>query len=83
MKEYVYIGGVRFKPQQYLIERSYSVIAEVCIQLWNSDRKLKSFIIFFSMCQAWMNEAFAPELLEHKTDIVNCILLQIKEMVCW
>ena len=28
-----------------------------------------------------MNEKFAPELLEHKTEIVDCILDQIKEMV--
>ena len=31
--------------------------------------------------QAWMNEKFSPELLEHKTHIVDCILEQIKEMV--
>ena len=31
--------------------------------------------------QAWLNERFAPELLEHKTEIVDCILEQIKEMV--
>jgi hypothetical protein len=30
--------------------------------------------------QAWMNEKFSPELLEHKTHIVDCILEQIKEM---
>ena len=28
-----------------------------------------------------MNEKFSPELLEHKTHIVDCILEQIKEMV--
>lgn len=28
-----------------------------------------------------MNEKFAPDLLEHRTEIVDCILLQIKEMV--
>jgi hypothetical protein len=27
-----------------------------------------------------MNEKFSPELLEHKTHIVDCILEQIKEM---
>ena len=32
--------------------------------------------------QAWQNERFAPELLEHKTEVVDCILDQIKEMVC-
>lgn len=31
--------------------------------------------------QAWQNERFAPELLEHKTEVVDCILEQIKEMV--
>lgn len=30
--------------------------------------------------EAWMNEKFSPELLEHKTHIVDCILEQIKEM---
>ena len=27
-----------------------------------------------------MNEKFSPELLEHKTHVVDCILEQIKEM---
>ena len=31
--------------------------------------------------QAWQNERFAPELLEHKTEVVDCVLEQIKEMV--
>lgn len=35
------------------------------------------------LLQAWMNEKFSPELLEHKTHIVECILEQIKEMVCY
>ena len=30
--------------------------------------------------QAWMNKKFSPELLEHKTPIMDCILEQIKEM---
>ena len=29
-----------------------------------------------------MNEKFSPELLEHKTHIVDSILEQIREMVC-
>ena len=37
----------------------------------------------FLIClpQAWQNEKFAPELLEHKTEVVDCILEQIREMV--
>ena len=31
--------------------------------------------------QAWQNEIFAPELLEHKTEVVDSIVEQIKEMV--
>ena len=31
--------------------------------------------------QAWLNEKFAPELLGYKTDIVECILEIIREMV--
>ena len=30
--------------------------------------------------QAWVNEKFAPELLESKADLVECMLDQIKEM---
>ncbi|CAI8031390.1 DNA replication complex GINS protein SLD5 [Geodia barretti] len=30
--------------------------------------------------EAWQNERFAPELLEHKTEVVDCVLEQIKEM---
>ena len=30
--------------------------------------------------QAWFNEKFSPELLEAKTDLVDCMLEQISEM---
>ena len=30
--------------------------------------------------EAWLNEKFAPEILENKSDIVDCILEQIQEM---
>ena len=31
--------------------------------------------------KTWINEKFAPELLESKSDLVDCMLDQIKEMV--
>ena len=40
------------------------------------------FVFLNRSLQAWMNEKFSPELLEPKTHIVDCILEQIKEMVC-
>ncbi len=30
--------------------------------------------------QSWLNEKFAPELLEHKTPVIECIIEQIKHM---
>ncbi|RNA08804.1 DNA replication complex GINS SLD5 [Brachionus plicatilis] len=30
--------------------------------------------------QSWLNEKFSPELLEHKTPVVECIIEQIKHM---
>ena len=30
--------------------------------------------------QSWLNEKFAPELLDHKTAVVECIIEQIKHM---
>ena len=36
--------------------------------------------LFFLKMQAWVNEKFAPELLESKADLVECMLDQIKEM---
>ena len=36
--------------------------------------------VFFLKMQAWVNEKFAPELLESKADLVECMLDQIKEM---
>ncbi|XP_025133808.3 DNA replication complex GINS protein SLD5 [Bubalus kerabau] len=30
--------------------------------------------------QAWMNEKFAPELLENKSEIVECVMEQLKHM---
>ncbi|KAK2142807.1 hypothetical protein LSH36_912g01015 [Paralvinella palmiformis] len=30
--------------------------------------------------EAWLNEKFAPELLENKSDIVECMMSQIQEM---
>ena len=41
---------------------------------------MSSALIHHSL-EAWQNERFAPELLEHKTEVVDCILEQIKEMV--
>lgn len=35
-----------------------------------------------SLCKAWLNEKFAPDLLEHKTEIVESVMFQIKETVC-
>ena len=41
-----------------------------------------SLYIFCSQFfQAWLNEKFAPELLESKVELVECMLDQIKEMV--
>ena len=37
-------------------------------------------MMFFLKMQAWVNEKFAPELLESKADLVECMLDQIKEM---
>ena len=37
-------------------------------------------MFFFLKMQAWVNEKFAPELLESKADLVECMLDQIKEM---
>lgn len=31
--------------------------------------------------QAWMNEKFAPELLESKSEIVECVMEQLEHMV--
>jgi len=30
--------------------------------------------------EAWLNEKFSPELLEHQTDIVDCMLEQLQQM---
>lgn len=30
--------------------------------------------------EAWLNEKFSPELLEAKTDLVDCMLEQVTEM---
>lgn len=37
--------------------------------------------IFCCYSQAWMNEKFAPELLESKTEIVECVMEQLEHMV--
>ena len=36
--------------------------------------------IIFLWFKAWLNEKFSPELLEHKTSIVECIIEQINHM---
>uniref|UniRef100_A0A670Z4C6 GINS complex subunit 4 n=1 Tax=Pseudonaja textilis TaxID=8673 RepID=A0A670Z4C6_PSETE len=36
------------------------------------------FLLF--VLQAWMNEKFAPELLESKTEIVECVMEQLEHM---
>ena len=45
----------------------------------SGDLPLPSDVFFLKM-QAWVNEKFAPELLESKADLVECMLDQIKEM---
>ena len=32
------------------------------------------------LLQAWLNEKLAPDLLENKSDIVDCMMSQIQEM---
>ena len=34
----------------------------------------------FSNHQAWLNEKFAPELLENQSDIVDCMMEQVAQM---
>lgn len=31
--------------------------------------------------QAWLNEKFAPELLENKSELVECVMEQLTHMV--
>ena len=38
------------------------------------------YIQVIVLLQAWLNEKFAPELLEAKTDLVECMLGQITAM---
>ena len=37
-------------------------------------------MIFVFATQAWINERLAPDLLEPKLEIVECIMEQIQEM---
>lgn len=43
----------------------------IVYEIFNNDVYLK----------AWLNEKLAPELLESKIELVECLLEQIKEMV--
>ena len=44
----------------------------------DSDIELSAQEVIQRLQQAWMNELFAPELLEPKIEIVDCLLGQIK-----
>jgi hypothetical protein len=61
-----------------LIEKLEQVtIALACkFNLLNLTINKKKYLF----CKAWLNEKFAPELLEHKTGIVECIIEQINHM---
>lgn len=37
--------------------------------------------IFLAFLQAWLNEKFAPELLESKPEIIECVVEQLDHMV--
>ena len=59
-------------------------LEEVSIVLDSVHKREGKFQVVGSFTmQAWQNEKFAPELLEHKTEVVDCVLEQIKEMVRW
>ena len=36
--------------------------------------------VYDKLTEAWMNEKFAPELLESQIDLVECMLAQVKEL---
>ena len=33
--------------------------------------------------KAWLNEKLAPDLLETRIELVECMLAQVKELVCF
>lgn len=35
----------------------------------------------FLLFQAWLNEKFSPELLENKSEVVECVMEQLTHMV--
>ena len=51
---------------------------------WDINLLFKARVYININCQyefkSWLNEKFAPELLEHKTAVVECIIEQIKHM---
>lgn len=67
------------------LEEVSVIITETQVRwAWFPEAFKKSVVTAkFKPFQAWINEKFAPDLLNHKTEIVDCILDQIKEMVCW
>jgi len=49
--------------------------------MFNSNKNLVHVeLIFKCDLKCWLNEKFAPELLEHNTAIVECIIEQLKHM---
>lgn len=48
-----------------------------CPHLLRFRRCDGSFLLF----QAWLNEKFSPELLENKSEVVECVVEQLTHMV--
>lgn len=46
----------------------------------SDEEELTAAEVFASMEEIWMNEKFAPEILPHKQDIVDCMNLQVQTM---
>lgn len=50
------------------------------ISLDSDEEELTAAEVFASLEEIWMNEKFAPEILPHKQDIVDCMNLQVQTM---
>lgn len=59
--------------------------SEAQLTIENSDQEeeeeeLTAQSVLLAIEEAWLNEKFAPEILPHRSDLVDCMLQQITHM---
>lgn len=62
--------------------KKWANISTVARSVWQRQQRLVVWLVLCSLHrQAWLDERFSPELLENKSEVVECVMEQLTHMV--